>query len=108
MPVGVVHVGIAQDVDAARPVDRPRLDQRILGFAAIGAAIHPQRATDAARNAAQEGQSGNAGLLRRLRDAQIRHRSAGADVETFDRDLVEATAEPYHHARHAAVTHDQI
>ena len=29
-------------------------------------------------------------------------------LHAFNRDLVEAAAEPHHHARHAAVAHDQI
>ena len=48
-------------------------------------------------------------LLRRARDFHIRHRRAGADaVALFHRHLVEAAAEPDHHARHAAIAHDQV
>ena len=95
-------------MDAAGAIDRARLNQRVLGLAAIGAAVHAQRAADGAGNAAQERQSGDARLLRRARDLDVGHRSAGANVETFDRDLAEAAAEPDHHAGHAAVAHDQI
>ena len=39
----------------------------------------------------------------------VRHRRAGADATAgFDLDLAEAAAEPDHHARHAAVAHDQV
>ena len=41
----------------------------------------------------------DAGLLRGLRDAQIRHRGAGAHaIVRLDLDLVEAAPEPDHHA----------
>ena len=65
-------------MDAALPVDAARLDQRILGLAPIGAAVHAQRAADGAGNAAQEGEPGNAGFLRRARDLDVGHRGAGA------------------------------
>ena len=74
-------------VACALPVDRPRLDQRVLGLAAVGAAVHAQRAADRAGNAAKEGEPGDAGLLRRARDLDVRHRGAGADAvtpSTFD------------------------
>ena len=78
MAVGVVHVGVATDVDAAGAIDAARLDQRVLGLAAIGAAVHAQRAADRAGNAAQKRQPGDAGLLRRARHLHVRHRGAGA------------------------------
>ena len=43
-----------------------------------------------------------------LRDAHVRHRRAGADAMALGLDVVEAAAEPDHHARHAAVAHDQV
>ena len=90
-------------------VDAARLDQRVLGLAAIGAAVHAQRAADRAGNAAQERKPGDAGLLRRARDLHVRHRGAGARcVCPLDLDVAEAAAEPDHHARHAAVAHDQV
>ena len=62
-----------------------------------------------AGNAAQEGEPGDAGFLRRARDLHVRHRGAGAHaIAVLDLDLVEAAAEPDHHARHAAVAHDQV
>ena len=108
MPVAVAHVGVAQHVDAARPIDRARLDQRVLGLAAIGAAVHAQRAADAAGNAAHERQSGDAGLLRRARDFDVGHRRTGANARVFDGDIAKTAAEPDHHARHATVAHDEI
>ena len=108
VPVGVAHVGVAQHVDAARPVDRARFDQRVLGLAAIGAAVHAQRAADTAGNAAHERQAGDAGLLRRARDFDVGHRRAGADARVLDGDIAKTAAEPDHHARHAAVAHDEI
>ena len=84
------------------------VDQHVLGLAAVGAAVHAQRAADRARNAAHERQPGDAGLLRRARDLHVRHRRAGPDARAIDLDLVEAAAEPHHHARHAAVAHDQV
>ena len=59
-------------------VDAARLHQHVLGLAAIGAAVHAQRAADRARNAAQEREARDAGLLRRARDFHVRHRGAGA------------------------------
>ena len=90
-------------------VDAARLDQHVLGLAAIGAAVHAQRAADRAGNAAEERQARDAGLLRRARHHHVEHRGAGGDaMAVFDLDLVEAAAEPDHHARHAAVAHDQV
>ena len=108
MPIAEIHVGIGVDVDAAAAIDAARLDQHVLGLAAIGAAIHAQRAADRARNAAQEGQPGDAGLLCRAGDFHVRHRSAGANVHALDRDLGKAAAKPDHHARHPAVADDKI
>ena len=52
---------------------------------------------------------GDAGLLRRARHHDVEHRGAGGDAMVrFDLDLVEAAPEPDHHARHAAVAHDQV
>ena len=91
------------------PVDAARLDQRVLGLAAIGAAVHAQRAADRAGNAAKEREPGDAGLLRRARDLHVGHAGAGADARVgLDLHVAEAAAEPDHHARHAAVAHDQV
>ena len=103
-----MQVGIAQDVYAAAAVDGARLDQGVFGLAAIGAAVHAQRAADAAGNAAHECKSGNAGFLRRARYFHIGHCGAGAYIVFFDRNLIEAAAEPDHDAWNAAVAHNQI
>src|SRR5262249_23964689 len=54
MTIGVMHVRIVENVYAPAPIDRACLDQNVLGFTPIGAAIHAQRAADRAGNAAQE------------------------------------------------------
>ena len=83
----------------ALPVNAARLDQNVLGFAAIGAAVHAQRAADRARNAAEKRQPRDAGRLRRARHHHVKHGGAGGDAMVFDLDLVEAAAKPDHHAR---------
>ena len=109
MAIGKSHLGIAEAAHVALPVDAARLDQHVLGLAAIGAAVHAQRAADGAGNAAQKRQPRDAGLLRRARHHDVEHGGAGDDaMAVFDCDVVEAAAEPDHHARHAAVAHDQI
>ena len=83
MAIGVMHVGIAADVDAALRGRRARASiSASLVSRAIGAAIHAQRAADAAGNAAQERQAGDAGLLRRARDLDVGHRGAGAHARS--------------------------
>ena len=106
--VAEAHLGVAVAANVARAVDAARFDENVLGLAPVGAAVHAQRAADRARNAAQEREPRNAGLLRGLRDAQVRSRRAGAHAVALDLDLVEAAPEPDHHARHAAVAHDQV
>src|SRR5262245_15189922 len=46
MAIAVMHVAVGKDVQAAGAVDAARLDQRVLGLAAIGAAVHTQRPAD--------------------------------------------------------------
>src|SRR6185312_7424582 len=90
-------------------VDAARLDQDVLGLAAIGAAVHAQRAADRAGYAGEEGETGNAGLLRRARDHDIEHRRAGGDAMiVVAGDVVEAAAEADDEAFDAAVAHDQV
>ena len=60
-------------------VDGARLDQHVLGLAAVGAGIHAQRAADRAGNAAIEGEAGDAGIGRRARDLHVGHGGAGAE-----------------------------
>ena len=78
MPIGEMHVGVRIDTNVAGAIDAARLDQNVLGLAPIGAAVHAQRTADRARNAAQECEPRDAGLLRGLGDAQVRHRRSGA------------------------------
>ena len=63
-----------------RAVDAARLDQNILGLAAIGAAVHAQRAADGAGNAAEEREAGEAGLLRLARHHGVEHGAARGDA----------------------------
>ena len=67
MAIGVVHVGVGEDVEASLPVDGARLDQCVLGLAAIGAAVHAQRPADRAGDAAEESEPGDRRLLRGTR-----------------------------------------
>ena len=71
---------LREDAHASLPVDAARLDQHVLGLAAIGAAVHAQRAADRAGDAAQESEPGDAGLLRGARDLHVGHGGAGADA----------------------------
>ncbi len=95
-------------MDTALPIDSARLDERIFGLASVSAAIHAQRAADAAGYSAHERQSGDTGFLRRARDLDVGHRRAGAHIKAFDRDVVEAATQSDYHARNAAIAHDQI
>ena len=104
-----MHVAVGEDAHAALPVDAARLDQRVLGLAAIGAAVHAQRPADRAGDAAKEGEPRDRRLLRGTADLHVGHRGAGADAGArFDLDLAEAAAEPDDDAGHAAVAHDQV
>ena len=79
--------------DVALPVDGARLDQHILGLAAVRAGIHAQRAADRAGDAAIEGEPGDAGIRRRARELDVGHGGARAQaVARLDLDLGEAAA----------------
>ena len=82
----------------------------IFRLAAMGAGIHAQSAAERARNAAQEGQTIDAGIGRGARDLRVGHRGAGTDaLACFDRDFAEASAaEPDDDAGDAAVANDEI
>jgi hypothetical protein len=103
-----VHLGVREDAHVAAAVDAARLDQRILGLAPIGAAVHAQRATDRARNAAQKRETRKSSFLGGARNPHIRHRGAGTNARAFNRDLAKATTESHHHTRHATIAHDQV
>src|SRR6476620_4203031 len=64
MAVTEIQLVVAAGTGIAAASDAARIDQYVLGLAPIGAAIHAQRTTNAARNAAQERQSGDTRLLR--------------------------------------------
>ena len=66
-------------MDVALAVDGARLDQHVLGFAAMRAGVHAQRAADRARNAAIECQPGDARIRRRARELDVGHGGAGAE-----------------------------
>ena len=109
MTIAVVHVAVVEDAQPAPSVDPARLDQRVLGLAAVGAAVHAQRPAHRAGNAAEEVESRDRRLLRGAADFHIRRSRAGADPPTiFDFDLAEAATETNDDARHAAVAHDQV
>ena len=78
----------------ALAVDGAGLDQHVLGLAAVRAGVHAQRAADRARDAAIEGEAGDAGIRRRARELDVGHSRAGAQpVARLDVDLREAAAE---------------
>ena len=80
-------------MDVALPVDGAGLDQHVLGLAAVRAGVHAQRAADRARNAAIEGEAGDAGIRRRARELDVGHGGAGAQaVARLDLDLARSRA----------------
>src|SRR5690606_4483298 len=79
MAVAVTHVSEREDVDVALAVDGAGLDENVLRLRAVGAAVHPQRAADGARDAAIECEARNAGVSRRAGHLHIRHGGAGAE-----------------------------
>src|SRR5215468_9154312 len=109
MTIAVVHVAVAEDAQPALSVDPARLDQRILGLAAVGAAVHAQRTAHRAGDAAEEGEPRDRRHLRGAADFHVRRSRAGADAPAvFDFDLAEAATETNDDARHAAVAYDQV
>ena len=77
----------------ALPVERARLDEHILGLAAVRAGVHAQRAADGARNAAIEGEARDARIGRRARDLDVGHGRARAQaVPILDLDLAKPAA----------------
>ena len=74
-------------------VDGARLDEHVLGLAPVRAGVHAQRAADRARNAAIEGEPGDAGIGRRARHLDVGHGGAGAHaVAGLDLDLARSRA----------------
>src|SRR5262249_13570186 len=64
MAIAVVLVAFAEAAPRAWSVAAARLDQRIFGLGAVGAAVHAQRPADSAGNAAEEGEPCDRRLLR--------------------------------------------
>ena len=109
MAIGKSHAGMSEAALRPRPVDALRLDQHVLDFAAMRAGVHPQRPADRAWNAAQEGQSVDAGRLCRLGDEGVRRRRARDEARILHHlDGIEGSAaEPDDDARHSAVADDE-
>ena len=96
-------------MEASLPVDGARLDQCVLGLAAIGAAVHAQRPADRAGDAAEESEPGDRRLLGGTADLHVGDGGPGADAgAVLDLHLAEAAAEPDDDARHPCVAHDQV
>ncbi len=109
MAIGVMEIGDRQHMHIALAVDGAGLDQHLAGLGAMGAAVHAQRAADAARNAAIEGETGNAGVGGGARHLHVGHGGAGAKPRALlDLDVAEAAAQANDHALDAAVAHQQI
>src|SRR5208337_3477951 len=49
MAIAVMHVAVGEEMHAATAIDTAYLDDRILCFPTVGAAVHPQRPADRAR-----------------------------------------------------------
>ncbi|CAH1666455.1 hypothetical protein CHELA20_52095 [Hyphomicrobiales bacterium] len=109
MAVGKPHVRGTQLMAVPRPVKRARADQGVGRLAAIGAAVHAQRAAYRTGNAAQEGKPVDAGLRRHARHLDVRRgRTCTHMVTRLNHDLAEALAEPHHDAGHAAIAHEEV
>ncbi len=70
--------------------DADSLDQDVLGFGAVGAGVHAQRAADGAGNAEEEFQPADIGRRCGLGDALVERGSAGADDVAISAGLAEA------------------
>src|SRR5262249_52017844 len=92
--IAVLQIAIAEYAQAALPIDAACLDQRVLGLAAVGAAVHAQRPAHGAGDPTEEGEAGNRRLLRGAADFNVGRRRAGADTRAvLDPHLAEATTE---------------
>jgi hypothetical protein len=107
--VDELHVGVREHVLAAVPCNAGRLDQHVLGLAAIGARIHAQRTADGAGNTEIEFEPADIGGGRHFRHALVeRGSSSGDDIAARARLAKGARRQPNHHARNATVAHDQV
>ena len=103
------HIRMAEGVLPAIATDANSLHQHVLGFRAVGAGIHAQRAADGAGNAEEEFQPADIGGGRGLGHALVERSSPGADEIALGAGLAKSSrAEPDHHARNAAIAHDQV
>ena len=90
MTIAVIHLAVAEHVHSAVPIDAAGLDQSVLGFAPIGAAIHTQCAAHRAGNATKKREACDGRLLRRSADFDVGCGRAGADATaTLDLDFAE-------------------
>src|SRR4029077_2035182 len=102
-------IGAGQGAQVPCTIDAARLDQDILGFAAISAGVHAQRATDAAGNAAVELEARNTGIAGGAGQTNVEHTGSGAQTMAgLDADLAEAVADPDHHTRNAAIADNDV
>ena len=109
MPVAVAHIGKRKHMDVALPVDGAGLDEDILGFRAVRAAIHPQSASDRTRNAAVKRKTSDSSIGGRTRNFHIWHSGADAQaVAGFRFDVREAAPQPDDNARNAAVPDQKV
>src|SRR4029079_14759926 len=99
MAILVMKLSDGKHVDVTLAIDSASLDHHLLRLAAMRATVHAQRAADAARNAAIEGKTRNAGLRPRAGDLHVGNGGAGAEPgAVVHLDLAEAATEPDHHA----------
>src|SRR5262249_14065517 len=108
MTIGVMHVRVAYDMQAAAPIDRADLDKHVLGLTPVGTAVHAQRAADRAGNPAHERQTANAGFRCRARDLPVRDSGTGANPRAFDGGAIKPAPEPDDRAPDPAIAHNQI
>src|SRR6266436_9349641 len=86
-----LHAGIVEYLFSAVAANTASLDQNILGFSAIGAGVHAQRAADGAGNAEEEFQPADIGRYRCLGDALVERSRTGADDIAIGAGLAETT-----------------
>ena len=94
---------------AALPVDRMRLDQPLPRLGAVGAGIHPERATNRAGDAVEEGEAAEAFVAGEGREALVGQRGARPDrVALADRVAEAFGRQADDDAGNAAVTDEQV
>src|SRR4029450_12515678 len=107
--IGVAERGNGKHMNVTLAIDRARLDENLFRLAPMRAAIHAERAADAAGNAAIEGEACDPRVGGRARHFHVRHGSAGSHpITVLGSDLAETAPEPDHDAFDAAVAHKKI